>query len=71
MVILEECLRLYLEPRKKYEQHKKTNRVHSGRKALESSLLTRLMERNDDSQNITLNALMFPCSNELKEKVEK
>lgn len=45
---------IILEPCKKYEQHRKNKvRVHSGRKALKSSLLTRLMERNHGSQNNT------------------
>lgn len=43
-----------------------------GKRILELSLLTRLVEGNYDSQNIKLNALMLPCSDALgKEKAEK
>lgn len=70
MAILEECLRLYLESCKKQEKETTNSklRVHSGRKVLESSLITRLMEGN---QNVKLNDLMLPCSNAIrKERVK-
>lgn len=73
MAILEECLRLYLESCKKQEKETTNNklRVHSGRKVLESSLITRLMEGNQNSENVKLNDLMLPCSNAIrKERVK-
>lgn len=67
---------IIIGPYRKQEKKPKPNSkliFHSGRKIIESSLLTSLMGRKHSPENIKLNVLMLPCSKTMigKERSEK